>query len=54
MTINKILSLLQDILVRLVDVQQRNARIETRLFKLAEGLDVSLKRDGDSSKEDWE
>lgn len=40
-----IYDLLKEILDRLLDVQQRSARIETRLFKLAEGMDIKLKKD---------
>ena len=40
-----IYDLLKEILDRLLDVQQRSARIETRLFKLAEGMDIQLKKD---------
>ena len=45
---NIIYDLLKKILDRLLDVQQRSARIETRLFKLAEGLAIDVK-----AKEDW-
>lgn len=38
-----IYDLLKEILDRLLDVQQRSARIETRLFRLAEGMDIDLK-----------
>ena len=43
-----IYDILSEILTRLKDMQSRSARIETRLMKLAEGLDVNVK-----GKEDW-
>ncbi len=43
-----IYELVVELLTRLIDVQSRSARIETRLMKLAEGLDINVK-----GKEDW-
>ena len=41
---NVIYDLLAEILARLKDIQQRSARTETRLMKLADEMGVSLKK----------
>lgn len=45
---DRIIAMISELLTRLIDVQSRSARIETRLMKLAEGLDINVK-----GKEDW-
>ena len=40
----KILETLKEILLRIIDVQSRVARIETRLMALADGLHINVKR----------
>jgi hypothetical protein len=38
-----IMELLRDILARLTDTQSRAARIETRLMKLADAMNINVK-----------
>ena len=40
--INKVYELLGNMLTRLVDTQSRVARIETRLMRLAEALNINV------------
>jgi hypothetical protein len=39
----KILETLKEILIRIMDVQSRVARIETRLMRLADKLEINVK-----------